>query len=145
MNSSHPFLSQVDQPAVVAAIERAERNTSGEIRVFVSKLPCTEVISAASREFRRLKMDRTEQRNGVLIYLAPESRTFCILGDTGIHQRCGDEFWKTAAAAMELRLREGRFTDGLISAVDRVGEVLKRHFKRAANDRNELPDEIGHD
>ena len=87
-------------------------------------------------------MTKTDGRNGVLIYIAPRARQFRILGDTAIHEKCGDEFWKEVASAMEASFRKGEFTEGVVAGVERVGEVLARHFPRHADDRNELPNTI---
>ena len=91
------------------------------------------------RRFELLGMTNTAERNGVLIYIAPRARQFRILGDTAIHEKCGDDFWKEVAAAMEEHFRKGEFTEGVVAGIERVGEVLARHFPRRPDDRNELP------
>ncbi len=97
------------------------------------------------RRFQLLGMDGTRERNGVLIYVAPRIRRFRIIGDIGVHEKCGPEFWKEVAAAMEERFRRGEFTEGVIEGVERVGDVLARHFPRQSDDRNELPDKVTED
>ena len=90
-------------------------------------------------------MTRTRLRNGVLIYIAPNARRFRILGDTGIHERCGEKFWKEMAGEMEAAFRKGEFTDGIVRAVAKAGEILAQHFPREAGGVNELPDEVTED
>ena len=91
-------------------------------------------------------MAATAERNGVLIYVAPRSQRFAVLGDTGIHEKCGAGFWKEIAAAMEHDFREGRYTDGLLKGIAAAGDALARFFPRTeAADRNELPDQISED
>ena len=88
-------------------------------------------------------MTKTAERNGVLIYIAPRARQFRILGDTAIHEKCGDEFWKEVAAAMEASFRKGEFTEGVVAGVERVGRGARPALPAAArSDRNELPNEI---
>jgi uncharacterized membrane protein len=140
------FLSQVDQERIVTAIRAAEARSRGEIRVHASNRVVDDAEQEAAVQFERLGMTATAERNGVLIYVAPHSQRFAILGDTGIHERCGPDFWKQVAAAMEHDFREGRFTDGLLKGIAAAGDALARYFPRAeAADRNELPDQVSED
>jgi len=135
-------LPKIDHPRVVAAIGEAERKTSGEIRVVLSRRKVAEPVAEAQRQFERLGMTQTAARNGVLILLAPRSRTFAVIGDTGVHEKCGDLFWTELAAAMTEHFKRGDFTAGLVHGIERAGALLAEHFPRQADDRNELPDEI---
>jgi uncharacterized membrane protein len=139
------FLSQLDDRSIVDAIARAEQKTSGEIRVFISEKQVSEVLNEAKVHFLRLGMQKTRGRNGVLIYIAPRSRNFAIIGDIAIHERCGDNLWQDIAGSMETYLRQERYTEALVTAIERVGVVLAAHFPRQPDDRNELPDEIERD
>lgn len=139
------FFSKLDSERVVAAIGRAEAGTSGEIRVHVTRREPDDIEARARERFEKLGMTATAERNGVLLYIAPRVRKFQILGDTGIHEKCGDEFWKETAAAMEQAFRGGQFTEGLIAGIERVGALLKEHFPRGTKEKNELPDEIDED
>ena len=90
-------------------------------------------------------MTRTAARNGVLIYIAPKLRRFRILGDLGIHEKCGDEFWKETAAGMEERFRRGEFTEGVVEGIEKAETLPRLHFPRSTSDVNELPDEVTED
>lgn len=133
---------KIDHARVTAAIAAAERLTSGEIRVLLARERTADPIATAQKHFERLGMTRTSHRNGVLILLAPRSRTFAVIGDTGVHEKCGDAFWAGLAAAMTEHFKRGDFTAGLVHGIDRAGALLAEHFPRAPDDRNELPDEI---
>ena len=135
-------LPKIDHPRVVAAIGGAERRTSGEIRVVVSRRNVAEPVAEAQRQFERLGMTHTSRRNGVLILLAPRSRTFAVIGDTGVHEKCGAAFWTTLAAAMTEHFKRGDFTAGLVHGIERAGALLTEHFPRAPGDRNELPNDV---
>lgn len=136
------FFSEFDSERIVAAIGSAESGTSAEIRVHVTRRVPEDLEERAVRRFHLLGMTNTAARNGVLIYIAPRARQFRILGDVGIHDKAGPEFWTSVAAVMEARFRKGEFTDGALDGVRRVGEELARHFPRRPDDRNELPDAI---
>ncbi|HEV7499840.1 MAG TPA: TPM domain-containing protein [Vicinamibacteria bacterium] len=141
------FLDGLDHERIVAAIQAAEARSRGEVRVHISAKKVTDVQAAAARQFEALAMTHTAERNGVLLFVAPASQTFAIVGDTAIHAQCGPEFWKDVAAAVEADFRAGRYTDGIVKGVARVGEALAAHFPRkdGVADRNELADDVTED
>ena len=132
----------IEDNAVVAAITAAELLTSGEIRVVVAQEKVSNPLPAAQREFDRLGMTKTAARNGVLIFIAPRSHTFAVIGDSGVHEKCGAPFWDDLAHAMTDHFKQGRFTQGVVLAVERAGALLATHFPRHPDDRNELPNQI---
>lgn len=137
------FLKQLDEARVVAAIGQAEQGTSGEIRVFVSRREVAgDVVARAEERFAKLGLARTAQRNGVLLYFAPRSQKFAIVGDLGIHEKCGPQFWSEVVESMRPHLAQGQFTEAVVLGVGKAGEVLARHFQVQPGDRNELPDQI---
>ncbi len=123
-------------------IRKAERKTSGEIRVHLDCCSREEPLAKAKKIFRRLGMTRTKQRNGVLIYLATEHRKFAILGDDGIDRVVPDNFWEETKDLMQRHFRQARFAEGLCLGIREIGDKLKLHFPVEENDRNELPDTI---
>ncbi len=137
-----PRTPAIDHDRVVAAIAAAERRTAGEIRVVVSGQRTTEPVAAAQKQFERLGMTQTAARNGVLIFLCPPSHTYAVIGDRGIHEKCGDGFWRELAAAMGGEFARGDFTAGLVLGINRAGALLAEHFPRGADDRNELSDTV---
>lgn len=141
------FLAALDDAAVVEAIRAAESRTSGEIRVFVSRrrLRRTGVMQRAREEFVRLGLARTAERNGVLVYLVPHECEFAVIGDEGVHAKCGSGFWQAMTESMQDDFRAGRFTDGVVAGVRRAGDLLAEHFPRRHNDRNELRDTVERD
>lgn len=136
------FFSKLDSDRIVSAIARAERQSSGEIRVHVTRRKPDDLEARARRRFEMLGMTKTAERNGVLFYIAPSVRRFQILGDAGIHERCGPDFWKEVAADMEESFRRAEFTEGVVRGIEKVGEVLARHFPRSKRDVDELPNRI---
>lgn len=141
MNIFNPW-PELDRDRIVAAIAAAELRTAGEIRVVVERRTIADPVAEARRQFERLGMTRTAARNGVLILVAPRSHAFAIIGDTGIHRHCGEEFWREAAAEMTDHFKRGEFTTGLEHAIAKTGASLALHFPRQPDDRNELPDSV---
>jgi len=136
------FLERLRHDDIVAAIREAEKKTSGEIRVFISHKAIEDPVVAAQSHFVRMGMDKTRDRNAVLIFVAPRSHKFAIIGDTGVHTRCGDSFWKEVAAEMSGHFKDGHFNRGLLHAIKKAGDLLAQHFPHRLDDQNELPDEV---
>jgi uncharacterized membrane protein YgcG len=139
------FFNKLEHDAIISAIRDAESKICGEIRVFISHKHRKDPLAAGQRRFLKLRMDKTKEHNAVLIYLAPRSHTFAIVGDTAVHSRCGDDFWKEVTQQMSVHFRKGEFTQGIIHGIQRAGKLLAQHFPRHSNDMNQLPDEIEHD
>jgi uncharacterized membrane protein len=139
------FFSQLQRDAIVKAIGEAESKTCGEIRVFVSRKEPEDAVMAAQKVFHHLGMEKTRERNSVLLFVALRVRKFAIIGDTAVHARCGDEFWKEVAHEMSGYFRKGEFTEGLLHGIRRAGKLLAEHFPRQAGDKNRPSDEIAHD
>ncbi|MEO8499440.1 MAG: DUF5130 family protein [Vicinamibacteria bacterium] len=138
------FSSKIDEARIVDAIKAAESRCRGELRVHIADKSVADVMKAATLTFERLGMTATAERNGVLIFVAPKSQKFAVLGDSGITSRTGTAALDEIAAAMMTAFRDGRFTDGLVASVERAGDLLSAHFPRieGQTDRDELPDTI---
>jgi len=137
------FKRLVDASTIKKAIQAAEKETSGEIRVSVSTFFWGNVRRAAEKAFSRLGMAHTKDRNGILFFVVPSRRRFVVLGDEGIHAHVGQEFWNEVAEAVGKRFRDGDFTGGLVSGIEEAGRRLSEHFPyEGASDINELPDDV---
>jgi len=136
------FLSAAEKEQVEQAIAAAERETSGEIRVLVSRTVRGDPLDAARERFARLKMDQTRQRNAVLILLAVASRRFAIWGDEGVHRIVGQEGWDHLRDGMTRHFQQDDFGGGLAYAVGEVAKVLKTHFPWQPDDLDELPNQV---
>ena len=140
--AAHPkkFFTREEKERVVQTIREAESRTSGEICVYLERKARGHVMEHAKKIFEKLGMTKTKRRNGVLIYLSLSDRTFAVLGDRGIHERVGDDFWKDAALRMREDFAGGRFVEGLEAGIFKIGEKLSAHFPPEKRDTNELPD-----
>lgn len=136
------FFSKLDETRIVAEIAVAEKQTSGEIRVFVSSRTPEDAVARARERFEKLGMTRTRQRNAVLIYFAPRVQKFAVIGDRGIHEKCGDAFWQETVAEIGAHLRADHFTEAVQHAVRKVGALLAQHFPPEPGDVNELPNDL---
>lgn len=136
------FFTEEEKEAIKKAVTEAELNTSGEIRVHIEGACADNVLDRAAYVFEKLAMHNTEQRNGVLFYLAVNDRKFAILGDAGINKVTPGNFWESIKETMSDHFKENKFTEGLIKGIKMAGEKLKAYFPYQKDDINELPDDI---
>lgn len=143
-SSKKEWLSKAEQKEIVAAIQEAEKNTSGEIRIFIEATCSKAPMERATEIFFSLKMDATQLRNGVLIYLSYDDHQFCILGDEGIYQKTGGPaYWENEVAVAIAEFKKGEYVLGLKKVILDIGNSLAQHFPyNQDTDKNELPDEI---
>jgi uncharacterized membrane protein len=143
VNSRRKLLKTVDVDRIKAAIAAAERETSGEVRVSVTRFFWGSVRHAAEKAFDRLGMTRTKDRNAILFFIVPARKKFVVLGDSGIHAKVGQDFWDRIAGQMSEHFKKGEFTEGLVKAIGEAGRQLAAHFPYdAAVDINELADDV---
>jgi len=142
MPTGKDFLTRSEEDAVVAAIQQAEKNTSGEIRVHIENHSEKPPLERAQEVFFQLGMDKTTVRNGVLFYIGVTDHAFAIIGDEGIDKLVEDDFWDCTKDTVIAHFKEKRFADGLIEGVLKAGERLKQYFPYNNDDKNELPDTI---
>ncbi len=138
------FFSEEENEIIVQSIRDAEKQTSGEVRVFVeSKCRFIDPLDRAKEIFAKLKMENTQKRNGVLFYVAVKDRQLAIFGDSGIHQVVGEQYWKDVVKHILVFFNKQNYALGIKECVLKIGEALRTHFPYdAATDKNELPDEI---
>ena len=138
------YFSALEQERIVSAIRAMEHQTSGEIRVFVeSKNPYVDPVDRARQVFFRLHMEKTDQRNAVLLYIATKHRQLALYGDEGIYKATGPEYWTHTVKYMMSHFKGDDICEGLVKCVQQVGESLKEKFPyNKETDKNELPDEI---
>lgn len=136
------FFSKEQQAQILASVKEAEMETSGEIRVHIETSLKDDVLDRAAWLFRKMGMDKTAERNGVLFYLAVNDRKFAIIGDAGINSKVPAGFWDDISEVLKKNFKEGKFTEGLAEGIIMAGNQLKTHFPHRLDDVNELPDDI---
>lgn len=136
------FFSKAETKRIIHAIQEAEKESSGEIRVHLERKAREPFYEQAREIFRKVGMTKTRERNGVLIFLCPASRRFAILGDQGIDEKVPPDFWNSIITEMAADFKEDRFADGIVKAVLAAGNKLREYFPHERENINQLPDEI---
>jgi uncharacterized membrane protein len=140
---THRFIRELEHDRITRAIKDAEAKTSGQIRVFLQRgLFEEDALERAGKKFLQLGMQKTRERNAVLIFVAPRAQKFAVIGDEGVHQKCGEQFWQDLVARMRQHFLREDFTEALVEAIIGTGALLAEYFPRTGPSTNELPDEI---
>ena len=141
-NNTKKLFSLSEKQQIVTVIKRVEKATSAELRVHIDSVCKGEVLDEAVRVFNKLGMQKTALRNGVLIYVAFESRKSAIIGDESINASVNHEFWNECHNAMKNHFAKEDYVGGICEALKMLERELKEHFPYQADDVNELSDEI---
>jgi len=138
------YFSAAEKEQIVNAIRAAEKETSGEVRVYVeSKNTYVDAIDRAAEIFYKLKMQDTDHRNAVLLYVAIKHQQLALFADEGIYQMTGAEYWNNAVKNMIEKFSKDDIPGGIEQCIRQIGETLKEKFPYIpTEDKNELPDEI---
>jgi uncharacterized membrane protein len=138
------FFTPDEQRRLKEAVQKAELQTSGEIRLFVeSKCNYVNALDRAIELFDKLDMYKTEEHNGVLVYIAIKHRQLAIYGDKGIHEKVGSQFWQNEIKTMVHHFNRNDYTEGLCTIIHDIGNALQQHFPyNKITDVNELPDDV---
>ena len=137
------FLSKLEHDRIIDAIRDAESKTSGQIRVYIQRGELNgDPLAAATKRFHKLGMHRTEERNAVLIFVAPRAHKFAVVGDKAIHEKCGEQFWQRLVDTMRAHFQNEKFNRALVEAIEEAGKALAEHFPKKSTSSNELSDEV---
>ena len=128
---------------MVEAIRSAEKQTSGEIRIYMEQ-HCAYInpLDRAKEIFAELEIYKTKDRNGVLLYIATKDHQLALLGDEGIYKKMGQVFWDNEVKQMLASFKQHQFIDGVCKIISDIGQALKENFPYASDDKNELDDGI---
>lgn len=138
-----PFSAE-EEAQLVAAISEAEKITSAEIRVHADRYCKNDAVNKAANLFRKLKMNETEEKNGVLIYISMEDRKFAILGDSGINEKVPENFWQSTRDDMLSEIKQHNVVAGIIKGIEEAAEQLAKYFPSGNSNHNELSNEISY-
>jgi uncharacterized membrane protein len=140
------MFSAQEEAAIISAIEHAESLSRAELRVHYTRTDRIEdIFPLALLQFQKLEMHKTEERNGVLIFLAPKAKQLAIVGDEGIHQHVGQEFWDQTHAACIQEIQRSGLAKGIILGLEIIGQEMAKHFPIGDHNPNELSNEISRD
>lgn len=136
-----------DKKQIESAIAELELKTSAELRVYIERHIPKQSKNLTSLErnlelFQQLEMEKTKDRNAVLIYIAFKDQQCSIIGDQGIHQYVGEQFWQQQCQLMISYFKQKKFTLGVMVVIEQIARELALHFPIQPDDQNELPNEV---
>lgn len=132
---------------IAAVIAEVEEKTSAEIRVAIrdEREPHEHSLSVeelARKEFNRLRMNETRDRNGILLFVVFEDREFYIFGDEGVHRRAEPHTWTEVAEAITNRFSLGDFEGGVTDALRLIRSRVHEAMPRGEGDIDELSNQV---
>ena len=142
MPRAKDLLNKSQQEQIIKSIQEAEQGTAGEIRIHLEDSTSKDPLLRAEEVFVKLGMQKTKDRTGVLIYAAVKDHKLAIIGDKGIHEVVGNDFWEMEKDLLVEHFSKGTYTEGLVRVIGLIGEQLKQFFPAKRGDVNELPDEM---
>jgi uncharacterized membrane protein len=134
------FLNALEHDRVHQAIRVAEEGTSSDIVVFITRRNVKDPLAAALDEFRKLRLEAAKDHNSILIFLAPKSQKFAVVGGQALHEKVGQAWWDELSALLTQHFKKSRYTDGLVAAIEKAAPALKHHFPDSAPDRTDQKD-----
>lgn len=138
------LFSEEDKKRIVSAVGAAESLTNGEIRVCVVPRASKDIVAHAVHCFSKLGMDKTHERNGVLIMIAERDRKFAIIGDEGIHNKVKQVFWNDMLQILEYNFRQQFYVDGMLEVIMKIGLKLAESYPHTGDHTNELSNDIAY-
>ena len=136
------IFSDQDLQDISAEIKTFEGRTSGEIVISFNTSSHNQPYKAAKRIFEKAKLHQTKERNATLLVLFLSEHKFAVYGDVGIHEKVPVDFWEETVDEMRAQFGQGNMREGLLAGIHKLGENLAKYFPVAADDVNELSDEI---
>ncbi|KAF0152261.1 MAG: hypothetical protein FD143_1183 [Ignavibacteria bacterium] len=143
----YQFFNDDDFLRISNQIKKAEKTTSGEIRIsmkderrFTDKGKTIRQLT--EKEFYKLNMHKTRDKTGILLFLLLHERQFYILADQGINEKVTQETWYSVRDEIQSKFQAGHFCDGILAGIERIGKILSEHFPVKADDANELSNKI---
>ncbi len=123
--------SSKDRSPIVQAIAFAEKKTTGEIRVHITKhLRDPDPMGRALALFDEYRMTQTTDRNAILIYVNIRLRKFSIIADEGIHRAVGQRYWDELAVNLKEDLLSTYFENAIALTIFTLGMTLEKYFPK---------------
>ena len=143
------FLKSINYGAIAQAIEQAEKQTSAEIVVRVSKRRFGNPMKLATRRFIKSGLADNPNHNCVMIYVIPAKQQVAIVGDVAIHAKLDKaesgatrHSWDSITARVVEQFGKGEFTMGLINAIDALRDELVASFPPNPEQKTIVPNEV---
>ncbi len=136
------WLSPAESDALVAAIQRAEKDNRGEVRVHFEKRCKGDALHRARALFGELGMAETARDTGVLLYVSPGSRKAAVFAGQGVHRTTDTRLWDDVIALVSNAFAGGEGAAGIVAAVDKIGDILRERVSGEDGAGNELPDAV---
>jgi len=143
----YKFLNDDELLRISNKVKEEEKKTAGEICVSIKEKRSLfekkkNLQQLAEQEFFKLAIDKTRDKTGILIFFLLEAREFQILADSGIHKKVPEKTWDNIKDEMQLHFLDGKFSEGIIHGIEKIGKILSEHFPVKPDDTNEISNRV---
>ena len=137
----------LDVTKISDSIGEIEKFTRAELRVHATTAKEElDPMECAVKKFHDLGMHKTQERNGILLWINTHRREFAIVGDEGINSKVESDFWKNVTSEMVDLFREGNPTAAILHGLERAGNRLTSEYPATDNaNPNELDNSVSTD
>ncbi len=97
-----------------------------------------QVWQRARSEWAMSKIQKTQDRTGILIFVSVMERKAIVLADDGIAKFYNEDTWKEVVQILGRHLTKNQWTAGFEEAIAKCGEILKKHLPSGTLNPNEL-------
>ncbi|MFA7670496.1 MAG: TPM domain-containing protein, partial [Burkholderiaceae bacterium] len=112
---------------IAERIRESERDHSGELVVAIEAVsPIHERDSRmrALEVFGRLRVWDTDERSGVLLYLALDRHRIEIISDRGVPADAHE--WEAVCTRLQARMAEKLYAEGILGAIEDIEAIMRR-------------------
>lgn len=146
-NLIYGYFSDDDFLLISDKIKEMEMKTSGEIKVSMYSKELNGknspgIRQLAEEEFKRLNMNNTRDKTGILIYVNLHLRQFYILADSGINEKVEQERWDSIRNEIQKSFIDGKYINGILFGIENVGIILAQYFPVKKDDTNEISNKV---
>lgn len=92
--------------------------------------------------FMGQEINLTDERTGVLLFISFGEHYAEVIADHGIYAKLEATVWQEIIDQLIVNIKADKVSDGIMLAVEQIGELLQVHFPVDGNAKNELPNHL---
>ena len=110
--------------------------------IIPKKIQKSRVQQRAMRHFIESGTCYTKDRTGILIFISEMERRVILIADKGISDIISQDRWNNIVSTVTSGIKSGNISTSIIAAVTECGQILSKEFPIAADDTDELSNDI---
>ena len=120
--------TKTDHDRITTTLHEMQAITSAPIHIHFCHHCSKSVMRSAIKFFKHSGLNRTAERNAVLIFIARASERFAILGDAGTHTKLPESFWDDCQEQLTEKFKQALFVEGIEESIKKIAHALSEYF-----------------